>query len=124
MAENKPQTCVGPWMLFGDIPTGPFPTCKDLMRFVNKNSRQPLDDSQPLVLTHMDLTMRNIVVGSDRKVWLVDWEWSGFYPPWFEYIAMISAAVNDNGPTSWRECIPEVAGDWSKEKIMLGFWRF
>jgi Phosphotransferase enzyme family len=124
IAENKPQACVGPWMLFGDIPTSPFPTCKDLMQFINKNSHQPLNVSQPLVLTHMDLTMCNIVVGPDWKVWLVDWEWSGFYPPWFEYIAMISATVNDNGPASWQECIPEVAGDWSKEKIMLGFWRF
>ena len=72
----------------------------------------------------MDLTMHNIVVGPDWKVWLVDWEWSRFYPLWFEYIAMISATVNDNGPVSWQESIPEVAGDWSKEKIMLGFWRF
>ncbi|KAH9911868.1 uncharacterized protein B0H18DRAFT_1057612 [Fomitopsis serialis] len=32
--------------------------------------------------------MRNIIVGDDGRLWLVDWAWAGFYPPWFEYLAM------------------------------------
>ena len=124
MAEKEPQMCDGPWMLLGDRPTGPFPTCKDLFQFINKYSPQPLDYSPSLVLTHMDLNMRNIIVGTDRKIWVVDWEWSGFYPPWFEYITMINAAFNDDAPASWRECVPKVTGDWSKEQRMLGYHKF
>ena len=47
---------------------------------------EPFDDSQPLVLTHCDLNMRNILIGDDGKVYLLDWALSGFYPPWFEYV--------------------------------------
>ena len=47
---------------------------------------EPFDDSAPLVLTHCDLNMRNILVGDDGRLYLIDWELSGFYPPWFEYV--------------------------------------
>ena len=45
---------------------------------------EPFDGSQPLVLTHCDINMRNILVGDDGRLCLLDWELSGFYPPWFE----------------------------------------
>ena len=30
--------------------------------------------------------MRNILVGDDGRLHLVDWGMSGFYPAWFEYV--------------------------------------
>ena len=30
--------------------------------------------------------MRNFFVGDDGRLYLVDWELSGFYPEWFEYV--------------------------------------
>ena len=30
--------------------------------------------------------MRNILVGDDSQLHLIDWALSGFYPPWFEYV--------------------------------------
>ncbi|KAH9971786.1 hypothetical protein BJV77DRAFT_958133, partial [Russula vinacea] len=36
------------------------------------------DDSRPLVFTHGDLSMRNIIFGTDGRIWLVDWALSGF----------------------------------------------
>jgi thiamine kinase-like enzyme len=68
--------------------------------------------------------MRNILVGCDGKLWLVDWEWSGFYPPWFEYIAMMSAADNDRAERSWWKHIPLTTGPWLKEKKLLRYNRF
>jgi hypothetical protein len=50
---------------------------------------EPFDDTRPLVFTHGDLSMRNIIFGRDGRIWLVDWDWSGFYPPWFEYVSMV-----------------------------------
>ena len=47
---------------------------------------EPFDDSQPLVLTHCDINMRNIILGNDGRVYLLDWGLSGFYPQWFEYV--------------------------------------
>jgi len=117
---DTPQMCIGPWMLFDHSGAGPFTTSKELIEYFNKTSREPFEDSQPLVLTHNDLSMRNVIVGHDKKVWLIDWGWSGFYPPWCEQIATICTADNDNAPMTWREYITTVTGDWEKEKQMLG----
>ncbi|KAK4646166.1 hypothetical protein QC761_208080 [Podospora bellae-mahoneyi] len=44
---------------------------------------------QELVFTHHDLAPRNIIVESGTsKLWLVDWDESGFYPRYFEYAGM------------------------------------
>jgi thiamine kinase-like enzyme len=81
------------------------------------------DDSQPMVLTHGDLSLHNIIMGNDGKMWLVDWEFSGFYLPWFEYIATMSAAENDNerytAVACWWRHIPWVTGAWMKEKSII-----
>lgn len=42
----------------------------------------------PLVLTHHDLAPRNLMVDSSRRLWLVGWDYAGWYPPYFEYAAM------------------------------------
>jgi hypothetical protein len=63
--------------------------------------------------------MRNIIVGRDGKLWLVDWGWSGFYPPFCEYIATKSAAYNDRAPMSWCNYIPLITGRWLKEVNMV-----
>ena len=46
------------------------------------------DSSLPLVLTHLDIHPNNIIIGDDGRVWLIDWEFAGFYPQWFEYASM------------------------------------
>ncbi|KAF9077272.1 kinase-like domain-containing protein [Rhodocollybia butyracea] len=35
----------------------------------------------PLVFCHNDLNMRNIMLDDNNRVWLLDWEYSGAYPP-------------------------------------------
>jgi hypothetical protein len=116
--------CHGPLDLFGSRDQGPFENSTQLLDYFNKWSTKggPRFDgsysSQPLVLTHNDLSMRNIVVGQDGKLWLVDWGWSGFYPPWCEYVATKSAAHNDSAPKSWWEYIPLITGAWLKEELI------
>ncbi|EIW85695.1 hypothetical protein CONPUDRAFT_48136, partial [Coniophora puteana RWD-64-598 SS2] len=46
------------------------------------------DSSFPLVLTHFDISPRNVIVDDNSRVWLIDWEHAGFYPQWFEYSAL------------------------------------
>jgi hypothetical protein len=67
---------------------------------------EPFDDSMPLVFTHQDLTMRNIILGKDGKIWLVDWGMSGFYPLWFEHVTMVYAAERCTTSVSWNHLIP------------------
>lgn len=68
------------------------------------------DESAPLVFTHGDLCMRNILLGDDGKVYILDWAWSGFYPQWLEYACMRQAA--DPEPRLWQWLMPFIAG-WS-----------
>jgi hypothetical protein len=120
--SDVPQRCHGPMFLFEGRSKGPFEHPMQLLNYFSGwpgNNARRFDDSchsQPLVLTHNDLSMRNIIVGHDGKLWLVDWGWSGFYPPFCEYIATKSAAYNDDAPRSWWKYIPLVAGAWLKEE--------
>ena len=50
-----------------------------------------------LVFTHQDLAPRNLLVDSDNNLWIVDWEFSGWYPFYFESVSMQNFWI----PTSW-----------------------
>lgn len=87
---------------------GPFASSDKLSAFFNRRYRMVIqkeqavdkaqakervradsfDNSGPLVLTHQDITMRNIIVGDDGRLLLIDWSWAGFYPPWFEFVVI------------------------------------
>lgn len=82
-------------------------------RFSRTGKDDPYVDSGPLVFTHHDLNMRNVIIGTDGRVWLIDFGWSGFYPPSFEQIAASMAAVGiDCAPWSWRILIPFITGPY------------
>ncbi|KAG6909781.1 hypothetical protein DXG01_015497, partial [Tephrocybe rancida] len=49
---------------------------------------EPFDDTYPLVLTHQNLVLRNVVRSTDGRLWVIGWGMAGIYPRWFEYIAM------------------------------------
>jgi len=40
------------------------------------------------VFVHQDLAPRNILIDEHRRMWLIDWDSAGFYPLYFEYVAM------------------------------------
>ena len=54
--------------------------------------------SGEFVLTHHDLAPRNIIVDRENQLWLIDWEFSGWYPKFFEYASM----QNFDVPKSWN----------------------
>lgn len=114
---------------------GPFATYAELAAFWNERNemakqvemiqwnasaeeaealhRGRFDDSCPLVLTHGDLNTRNILVGDDGRLWLIDWEMSGFYPPWFEFTIMTYQACAVGEPIEdkfWLRLMPFICG--------------
>lgn len=69
--------------------------------------RPEYEDTGPLVFTHHDLNMRNIILGKDGKLWLIDWDYSGYYPRYFEYLSMhfaARAARVRSEPSLWSYC--------------------
>jgi thiamine kinase-like enzyme len=71
--------------------------------------------SPNLVFTHNDLNMRNILLAPDRTVWIIDWAWAGFYPPWFEQVSMITQAPRKERFWLWRLMVPFILGPTSEE---------
>ena len=130
---DSPQTCHS--SLF-QKPCGPFPDYASLSAFFNRKldiaksitfpdahgnqipcadpDSEPFDDSMPLVFTHQDFVMRNIILGKDGKIWLVDWGMSGFYPPWFEHVTMVYAAERCTTSVSWNHLIPFITDPFFK----------
>ena len=118
---------------------GPFRSYEEFSAFFNKrykvalddnevpedhpSRREPFDDSSPLVLSHMDLNPRNIIEGDDGTIWLIDFAWSGYYPPWFEYVAMHRQleVEEDLGfkDRFWEIMIPYVCGPHFKQARWL-----
>ncbi|KAJ3970036.1 hypothetical protein EV361DRAFT_918020 [Lentinula raphanica] len=72
----------------------------------------------PIVFTHNDIAMRNILVKGNRVTGLIDWECAGWFPAHWEYI---KANWTDFDAEDWvrdlREFIPpfdlENRADWA-----------
>ncbi|EJU03003.1 hypothetical protein DACRYDRAFT_106181 [Dacryopinax primogenitus] len=81
------------------------------------------DRSGPLVFTHGDIGTKNVRIGKDGKVWLIDWGMSGMYPPWWEYIGMLkykeSGRTTPPVPWLWARGIPFMAGWYPAAKKHL-----
>lgn len=66
--------------------------------------RPEFENTGPLVFTHHDLNMRNVILGKDGKIWLLDWDYSGYYPRYFEYLSMYVPAQDARArsePSLW-----------------------
>ncbi|KAI6015906.1 kinase-like domain-containing protein [Pisolithus microcarpus] len=132
LSVQGPQECESP--VFGQVQSsrGPFASYLEFSTWFNKRCKMGLDarrlpedhpsrkkkfdDSEPMVLTHQDINLRNIILGDDGRLWLVDWGWSGYYPPWFEFVATLTQAENPIiGGTDdelWKSLIPFICGPY------------
>ncbi|KAI6161930.1 hypothetical protein EDD17DRAFT_1777114 [Pisolithus thermaeus] len=70
-------------------------------------SRKELfDDSQPLVLTHQDLNLRNIIMGEDGRLWIIGWAYK-----W-------TSGTDDE---FWKTLVPFICGPYLTRENWL--WR-
>jgi aminoglycoside phosphotransferase len=70
-----------------------------------KRIRARMSDHHRVLFTHGDLAPRNIFVKGDRVVALIDWEHSGWYPEYWEYVKAKYCHMLD---TSWDEAISRI----------------
>ncbi|KAJ3731739.1 hypothetical protein DFJ43DRAFT_1155130 [Lentinula guzmanii] len=136
---DGPRQCESP--IFGQIQSrrGPFSSYAELSSFFNERAimgynadklpedhpsrKQRFDDSEALVLTHQDINPRNIIAGEDGRLWMIDWGWAGYYPPWFEYVAMQRQLQNEEVGgyyhKYWDLLIPFVCGPYFAQEKRL-----
>lgn len=98
---------------------GPFETYESMIQWFNRrieigNRRSgqesgvsPFAPSGPLVFCHQDLCLRNMLLGDDGVLYILDWEWAGFYPEWLEFAGMTRYSYQ---PWSFRTFIPFICG--------------
>ena len=95
-----------------------------------------------IVLTHGDLHPRNIMVVEEdnsesqpavdgerpnfRISGVLDWELSGWYPSYWEYVKALHTISDDDGIADWWEFLPmEAIGSWGSEHaidLMISRW--
>ncbi|KAF5128414.1 hypothetical protein E5D57_009353 [Metarhizium anisopliae] len=111
------------------IPHGPLTSDEHLwdeMAKGLKNAPQDLQDllrrrmpsAQPYTFTHGDLTSKNIIVQNGSVTGVIDWESSGYFPAWWEFVS--TAIVDSEDDRSWKERLREHMENWDEG---LQFWR-
>ncbi|KAE9410749.1 hypothetical protein BT96DRAFT_237017 [Gymnopus androsaceus JB14] len=126
---NEPSECDSP-IFSVRPPRGPFASYAELSDFFDERCKMGLDDnnvpyndssrtvrfddlnSSPLVMTHQDLNPRNIIVSESGRIWIVDWEKVGYYPPWFEYVTMDGQMKFDDNYIMYDNWIPFICGPY------------
>lgn len=125
------QSCIGgslfdSRMARGDRRFGPFKTVQEFHLWL-RDGLQPSEMEQPEfaaeeewqdikemaarqdgpcpppVFTHADLNPSNILVGGDEVVGIIDWEFSGWYPHYWEYTSAWTCQILR---TEWQNLLP------------------
>ncbi|GAB1208491.1 hypothetical protein APSETT445_007242 [Aspergillus pseudonomiae] len=109
-----------PGLLFLDMePYGPFHSDLDLwdaltMAYNNlpkdvfENLKRRFPNSEPVVLTHCDLNLGDIMVRNGQLVGILDWEYAAYLPVWYEYISASFAFTEMD--VEWKKVLRERLG--------------
>lgn len=81
-------------------------------RFIERERRGA---PQRFVLTHGDLTQRNIMAHEGVIMGIVDWETSGFFPEYAEYA--FAVALGHNIEEWWVPELKEIIQPFSKDRV-------
>lgn len=137
------QSCVGGELFDSRItrcPTfGPFKTIQDFHFWLRDGltpaagARHNIEESEwrdiekmvamqdaswpPPVFTHGDLNPANIIVRGDKVIGIIDWEFAGWYPHYWEYT---SAFYGNVTRTDWRDAIDQFLEPFPAELEMEG----
>lgn len=119
-------------ILFQDHQFGPFDSTRRFKRFceylsvIGWEMRVNMCDITPTpppprvpvdwtpIFTHGDLNPSNILLDKQGVLWVVDWAYAGFYPPWMDSLVMRhfnEDVLCDSVSPSWTRYRHFIAGD-------------
>lgn len=75
----------------------------------------------PIVFTHADIAARNIMVRDGRIVAIIDWEFAGWYPEYWEYVFALRGLDNVDWETLGYHLPTLFAKRYDLEYILLKF---
>ncbi|KAJ4312665.1 hypothetical protein N0V84_009809 [Fusarium piperis] len=76
-----------------------------------------------IFLSHCDLTPRNILVQDGKIQGLVDWEDSGWYPEYWEYVKFFQRAADKDWKQYAVDIFPELYHDELVDFIAISKWQ-
>jgi aminoglycoside phosphotransferase (APT) family kinase protein len=72
-----------------------------------------------VVFTHSDLAPRNIILSNNRVSGIIDWEQSGWWPYWWEYVkALYSIQLYGDERVEWIRFVESVLDVYDEEKTI------
>lgn len=75
----------------------------------------------PIVFTHGDIASRNIIISEGRIVALLDWEYAGWYPEYWEYVFTLRGMDNIDWETLGQQLPSLFAQRYDVEYILVQF---
>jgi tRNA A-37 threonylcarbamoyl transferase component Bud32 len=127
--------CRAPNELFSLAGAGPFSSIADIEKWYShrlwlcKRMRRVQDDRPPfegtfgdsMVMSHLDIAMRNIIIQADDAICLIDWGFAGAYPSHFErYVLERQQPCDREFLDRVLERLPEYKNEIEKLEI-IGF---
>jgi tRNA A-37 threonylcarbamoyl transferase component Bud32 len=75
----------------------------------------------PIIFTHGDVAARNIMVRDGRIVAILDWEYAGWYPAYWDYVFTMRGLDNVDWETLGRYAPSLFTERYDLEYILMGF---
>ncbi|OHF03680.1 hypothetical protein CORC01_00999 [Colletotrichum orchidophilum] len=82
-----------------------------------------LRTSHRVVLSHSDLTTRNILIQDGKIQGLVDWEDSGWYPEYWEHVKFFQRTADKDWKQYAEDIFPELYHDELVDFIAISKWQ-
>lgn len=96
--QSRPEDVAGYIQFWTDFVSIPREFKKTASQHAETAQRCKSRTVREFVLTHHDLAPRNIMLDRSGHLWLLDWDYAGWYPKYFEYASM----HNFHFPTHWN----------------------
>lgn len=97
------------------------PRSKPEMSMYHHQITSQLGADYPIVFTHGDIAARNIIIRDGRVVALLDWEFAGFYPEYWEYVLTLRGLDNIDWSTIGQHVPRLFSQRYDLEYILLSF---
>ncbi|TQV91892.1 serine/threonine protein kinase [Cordyceps javanica] len=110
---------------------GPYQNESDFNKQITRGCAQDLEQAfpdahsrrYPIVFTHADLFPSNILIDSGRLSGIVDWQYAGFYPAYWEYTkAMRSVRHAEHYQAIFRRIFSEYEDELEVEEFLSSYF--
>ncbi|KAE8423369.1 kinase-like domain-containing protein [Aspergillus pseudocaelatus] len=114
-----------------DLPHGPLASDDELWAHMERGLNEAITETvrirlrhrmppaTPYTFTHGDLTNVNVMVENESLIGIVDWETSGYFPVWWEYV--YTSVADSEKDREWKTLLRKHMPDYNNARE---FWLY